>query len=255
MSGGRAVSEVLFLHGYTTPGDPDAEVISHAFATQGMPVTVTAPTAPAGRSRLDPFNPYGRASWFRYSTDNTDRLPQGLDLARPEDVREVLHQSGGLVDLLGELVDRATASQVAVVGESQGGVMAAALTVLWNDVHPQEHLGALGLVRTAPDPLTWRDLRETNEGGTWPALGERLPPRFDTRIAMVLGADDRVFRPYTSLYASSPLWENNPIARSALVPENSSADGNTRLAILPGVTHGNETGLVFDTLAALVAAD
>lgn len=246
------ITQVIFLHGYTTPGDPPEERVEAAFDQAGMKVAVIAPTAPSGRSRLDPYNPYGRASWFRYRSDHTSCVPQRLDRARADDVREVLFGAAGLVEVLGAAVDRDGAARVAVVGESQGGVMAALLAVHWNLTHPSQQLGALGLVRTAPDPLTWRDLSRPEIGTHWPTGTGRVPPRFDTRIAMVLGAEDQVFRPYTSLYAAGPLLETNPVASGIEVPGLSHPAGNARVRILPGVSHSSHSEMVFRALADLI---
>lgn len=246
------ITTVIFLHGYTTPGDPPEGRIEAAFDQAGMRVRVIAPTAPSGRSRLDPYNPYGRASWFRYRSDHTSCVPQRLDQARAADVREVLFGAAGLVEVLGEAVDLQGAARVAVVGESQGGVMAALLAVHWNLTHPSRQVGALGLVRTAPDPLTWKDLRRPERDSAWPTGSGRVPPRFDTRIAMVLGAEDQVFRPYTSLYAAGPLLESNPVASGIEVPGLSHPAGNARVRILPGVGHSSHSDVVFRELADLL---
>jgi len=246
------ITQVVFLHGYTSPGDPPEELIQGAFEQAGMEVTVMAPTAPSGRSRLDPYNPHGRASWFRYRSDHTSCVPQRLDRARVEDVREVLFGAAGLVEVLGGAADREGAARVAVVGESQGGVMAALLAVHWNLTHPAHQVGALGLVRTAPDPLTWMDLSRPEPGSPWPAGAGRVPPRFDTSIAVVLGAEDQVFRPYTSLYATGPLLETNPVASGVEIPSLSHPAGNSRVRILPGVTHASHSDVVFRALADLI---
>lgn len=247
-----SITKVMFLHGYTTPGEPPEGRIEAVFDQAGMEVTVVAPTAPSGRSRLDPYNPHGRASWFRYRSDHTSCVPQRLDRARAEDVREVLFGQAGLVEMLGDAVARDGAARVAIVGESQGGVLAALLAVHWNLTHPSHQVGALGLVRTAPDPLTWMDLCRSESDSPWPTGPGRVPPRFDTSIAMVLGAEDQVFRPYTSIYAAAPLLESNPVASGIEVPGLSHPEGNTRVRILPGVSHASHSDVVFRALADLI---
>lgn len=234
---------VLFLHGYATPGDPPDSAVAAAFASAGPAVEVYAPVGPQGPSRVDPFNPEGRASWFRYATDLTATVPQRPDLAELEDVHDSLFDypfAGNRQGLIAEveyLCSRADSRSVAIVGESQGGIMAAFLARAWSQIHPDAPLGALGLVRTAPDPSTWRDLRPVSGAG-WPRGEGHLPGPLAQRVALVLGKDDEVFRPYAALYAIGPIVDTQPATVSSRV--------------LSGVTHASHSDRVFETLAQML---
>ncbi|MBM3689067.1 MAG: hypothetical protein FJW80_05335 [Actinobacteria bacterium] len=61
----------------------------------------------------------------------------------------------------------------------------------------------------------------------------RLPPRFGTHVSVVLGAEDPVFRPYTSPCAAAPLLEAHAVALGIEVPGLSHPAGNSRVRILP----------------------
>ena len=65
-----------------------------------------------------------------------------------------------------------------------------------------------------------------------------IADHFGRRVAMVLGGDDAVFRPYASLYAIGPLVDAQPRAVSSRV--------------LPGVTHASHSDRVFETLAQML---
>jgi hypothetical protein len=247
---------VVFLHGYTTPDDPPAETLLLALNRAGISPALHMVKAPEGDDRRDPFNPEGAASWFRYSTDLSQQVPQVLDLADLDDVRAVLtggwtsHDRDwpGLWNVIAELAGRSSAPDIALVGESQGGVMATLVAMEWNRSNPDNQLGWLGLVRTAPDPRSWQPLSQLADPPSEPGV---YPPRFETRFAVVLGEDDLTYRTYTSLAALGPLLVNNPIAEPG-IGVYSRPHGNVQLAVLPGVTHDSHRQLVFDTLAAML---
>ncbi|MEY2965236.1 MAG: Phospholipase/Carboxylesterase [Actinomycetota bacterium] len=239
----QALDVVVFLHGYATPGDPPDSAVAVAFASVGADVEVCAPVGPQGSSRVDPFNPEGRASWFRYATDLTLTVPQRPDLAELEDVHDSLYgypfagNRRGLIAVVEDVCSSSDSRSVAIVGESQGGIMAAFLARAWSQIHPDDPLGGLGLVRTAPDPSTWRDLRPAS-AADWPRGEGHLPESLAERVALVLGGDDEVFRPYAALYAIGPIVDAQPAAVASRV--------------LPGVTHASHSDLVFETLAQML---
>lgn len=239
---------VLFLHGYCSPGDPTVSEIESAAIRAGVHVHVFAPTAPTGPDRVDPYNPRGLPSWFRYSTDLTASVPQQPDDPHGPDVHEVLYGTHGLLAYTEALVDEFGAGAVAIVGESQGGVMAAFLAMAWTQSHPETPLGGLGLVRTAPHPWTWCDLAEVSHGVPWPTGEGRNPPSLNTTIAVVLGQDDQVFRPYASLYALGPLLENNPAVAPSQTGAEGGSLGNCFVRVLAEVDHVNQPQEVFATL-------
>ena len=251
---------VLFLHGYTTPVEPTRETLTKALHSAGINAELHTPLAPEGDARRDPFNPAGDSSWFRYATDRSDCVPQGIDHANLPDVHHVMYSSWeahGLVhlplwDQLSSMADDG-AKHVALIGESQGGVMAALLGIEWNRQNPHNQLGWIGLVRTAPDPHTWQP-RAASESGTFTnhERWTQVPPRYETRFCVVLGADDQTYRTYTSIGALGPLLINNHISNSGIGVHN-SANGNVDLHILPGVTHDSHEDHVFAAVAASLA--
>ena len=254
-------SHVIFLHGYTTPAEPSRDTLQRAFASVAIHPELITPQAPSGDSRRDPFNPEGAPSWFRYSTDHGAAVPQRLDDADLTDVYEVMYSSWPDSDVeqqsLWELLTTASshdgASSVALVGESQGGVMAALLGIEWNRQHPSDQLGWLGLVRTAPDRHTWQPRPENSDRTfTFASTWSLLPPRYVTRFSVILGADDVTYRTSTSIAALGPLLVNNPI-RTPGIGIHQSARGNVDLRIIPDVTHDSHEQLVFNTLAESIA--
>jgi pimeloyl-ACP methyl ester carboxylesterase len=256
----RQLRALLFLHGYTSPNVPSRETLARALRSAGVDAELHTPLAPEGEHRRDPFNPSGESSWFRYATDRSNLVPQGIDYANLADVHHVMYspwESHGSVELalwdqLCVLAEHG-ADHVALVGESQGGVMAALLGIEWNRQHPQNQLGWIGLVRTAPDPHTWQP-RPMNDSATFTFNDEwaQVPPRYATQFCVVLGADDETYRTYTSLAALGPLLINNQISNSG-IGIHQSAEGNVNLRILPGVTHDSHEDDVFSALAAALA--
>jgi hypothetical protein len=253
-------THVLFLHGYTTPVEPTRETLTRALRSVDLAAELHTPLAPDGDVRRDPFNPAGDSSWFRYATDRSDCVPQGIDYANLSDVHDVMYsswESHGLVhqslwDQLTLIADNG-AKTVALIGESQGGVMAALLGIEWNRQNPHNQLGWIGLVRTAPDPHTWQP-RAADESGTFTFHDpwNVLPPRYETRFCVVLGADDTTYRTYTSIGALGPLLINNQISNRGIGIHH-APDGNVDLHILPGVTHDSHEDSVFATVAASLA--
>jgi len=239
---------VVFLHGYCTPGAPSDRELEHAAIRAGVQVTVISPVAPSGPERVDPFNPTGQPSWFRYSTDLTATVPQRPDDPHATDVHDMLYAQGGLVSLLQDVVAERGSDSVIVVGESQGGVMAGFLALAWAHLHPDSALRAIGLVRTAVHPWTWQDLSQVGPGRSWPTGEGAIPPPMTSRIAIVLGENDAVFRPYASLYAVGPLLETNPAMPPGLIGMPTAASGRVRVRVLPGVDHDGATEQVFTTL-------
>lgn len=254
---GSPPTSMLFLHGYTSPGEPSHATLTQALSNAGVTADVYTPLAPAGDTRRDPFNPDGASSWFRYATDNSALVPQGVDYAELSDVYDVMYSPwvshdashASLWDQLTMLVDRDGAESVALVGESQGGVMAALLGMEWNRQHPENQLGWLGLVRTAPDPHTWQP-RPANQQRTFTfdPQWDHVPPRYQTNFCVVLGADDPTYRTYTSIAALGPLLINNPVCNPEIAIHY-DIDGNVDLRILPGVTHDSHEAEVFAALA------
>jgi hypothetical protein len=257
MAGRRRVPQFIFLHGYTTPY-PAAKIWDALFAQSGRSeVQVHTPVAPNGRSRRDPFNPKGRPSWFRYSTDHSALVPQRADRPDLGDVAHGMYDSGGtkagppLWDLLSSAVRAAGgAADVALAGESQGGVMAAFLGFEWNRRHPDDQLGALGLIRTAVDPQTWQPRPPSRQNlsfdDAWAGVGvvddpewTGVPPRYRTMFHVVLGADDVTFRTYLSMYSLGPLLQRNPL--------RDGTDGNVEITVLPGVGHADHDRQVYRT--------
>ena len=260
---GSGPRSVLFLHGYTSPSEPSRDTLTQALDNAGVIADVHTPLAPEGDTRRDPFNPDGAASWFRYTTDRSALVPQGVDYADLADVYAVMYSpwvSHGLShaplwDQLATLVDRDGADCVALVGESQGGVMAALLGIEWNRQHPDNQLGWLGLVRTAPDPHTWQP-RPPHEQRTFTfdPQWDQPPPRFNTHFCVVLGADDPTYRTYTSIAALGPLLINNPVCNPE-IQIHYNVNGNVDLHVLPHVTHDSNEADVFAALAASLARD
>jgi len=232
---------LIFLHGYTTAW-PKAPVWTRLLAEVGLgDVEVDAPAAPRGVARRDAFNPRGLPSWFRYSTDHSAEVPQRFDAPDAGDLDSLLSGPGSLYDSLRSAArDCGGAHRLALVGESQGGVVAAALAMRWNLEHPGDQLGAVGLLRTAPDPSTW-------SGGA--------PARFDTRFQVLLGALDATFRPTFSIHALEPLLRCNPSASTEVPSPYRQHDGNVRLEVLPGVEHGTANRAVYRRYVQLLAQD
>lgn len=243
----------IFLHGYQSPGEPSLAELESAARHAGTQVAILAPVAPSGPDRVDPFNLHGMPSWFRYSSDLTTSVPQRPDDPHGPDVQEMIWGADGLLAMVEMLVGEHSAQSVAIIGESQGGVMAAFLAMAWARAHPDAPLGGIGLVRTAPHPWTWRDLSPVGPGEPWPTGEGSLPPRLASTFAVVLGQDDPVFRPYASLYALGPLLETNPAAPPSVTGAASDVEGNVRIRVLPGVDHVHDTELVFTTLFAELA--
>ena len=250
-------THVVFLHGYTSPVEPSRETLIQALHAAGINAELHTPIAPDGAARIDPFNPEGAASWFRYSTDLSALVPQGIDYANLQDVHDVMYspwvsagmEQPALWELLTSIAGGDAANNVALVGESQGGVMAALLGIEWNRQFPNNQLGWIGLVRTAPDPHTWQprpmnELKTFNFDANW----DVIPPRYETRFCVVLGGDDPTYRTYTSIGAIGPLLVNNPVASSDIQLHHAS-NGNVDLHILAGVTHDSHEDQVFAALA------
>jgi hypothetical protein len=257
----KGPSYIVFLHGYTTPTEPSRDTLTRAFASAGLNPELISPQAPSGESRRDPFNPKGEPSWFRYSTDHSVNIPQQLDDADLTDVYEVMYSSWevekghqlSLWELLTQACDSHGASEVALIGESQGGVMAALLGIEWNRQHPTSQLGWLGLVRTAPDRHTWQPRpRNSDETFTFDSSWTTAPPSYTTRVSVVLGAEDLTYRASTSLAALGPLLISNRIHTPGLGFYHSPS-GNVDLRVLPNVTHDSDEDLVFETLAHSMA--
>jgi len=254
---GRTPTHVVFLHGYTSPGEPSRQALSRAFNSAGITAELHTPIAPSGSTRIDPFNPSGASSWFRYATDLSNVVPQGIDYANLQDVHEVMYspwtvdgsEQSSLWDLMTSLAGTENGKQVALVGESQGGVMAALLGIEWNRQFPTNQLGWLALVRTAPDPHTWQP-RPMNNDATFDfdLHWEQTPPRYETRFCVVLGADDPTYRTYTSIGAIGPLLINNTVVNTDIRIHHSN-DGNVDLRILPRVTHDSHEDEVFAAVA------
>jgi pimeloyl-ACP methyl ester carboxylesterase len=233
----------LFLHGYTSPW-PKAPVWERLFREVGSgDVKVVAPAAPSGVHRRDPFNPRGRPSWFRYATDHSGEVPQQFDTPHAGDLHDVIDGPADTA-LLGVL-ERAVrsagdAGRVALVGESQGGVVAAALALRWNLQHPDDHLGAVGLVRTAVDPGIWNGV---------------TPPRFATRFHVLLGAADATFRPYFAVNSLGPLLEHNRCSTAEVPSAYRSSDGNVAVELMPGIGHSDSHRAVYRRCVALLHRD
>ena len=254
-------SHIIFLHGYTTPTEPSRETLGRAFASVGLTPELHTPQAPSGHSRQDPFNPTGEPSWFRYWTDHSVTIPQQLDDADLGDVHKVMYspwkvgasEQASLWNLLTDTSGDSDASRVALLGESQGGVMAALLAMEWNRQHPMNQLGWLGLVRTAPDRHTWQPRpRNSDQTFTFDPSWNTAPPSYTTRVSVVLGAEDLTYRTSTSLAALGSLLINNRIHTPGIGFYHSPS-GNVDLRILPQVTHDSHEQLVFDNLAASMA--
>lgn len=233
--------QFVFLHGYTTPF-PGVGIWKRLFAAAGAPdVEVHAPTAPGGVGRRDPFNPTGRPSWFRYSTDLSRLVPPRFDRPDFGDVAECMYERNGTKagGSLWEVLERAVsaaggAAHVTLAGESQGGTMAALVGFEWNRVNPRQQLGTIGLIRTAVDPQTWQPRPQGS-----PVVDDPLwavpPPRYRTRFHVVLGDDDATFRPWFSLASLGPLLDANPLGE------------NVEVTVLPGVGHADHDRLVYRT--------
>ena len=259
--GSRQPRCIVFLHGYTTPHEPSRETLSQAFTAAGLAVELHTPTAPSGDLRVDPFNPDGAPSWFRYATDLSSTIPQQLDAANLSDVHDVMYapwtvdvdEQVSLWSLLTSVCALHSASNVALVGESQGGVMAALLGIEWNRQNPRDQLGWIGLVRTAPDTHTWQP-RPRASVGTWELdpMWSSVPPRYATHFSIILGAEDLTYRVSTSVGALGPLLINNPI-RTDGIGLYHAVDGNVDLRILPEVTHDSHEREVWETLANSLA--
>mgnify|MGYP000275836150 CR=1 FL=1 len=254
-------SHVIFLHGYTTPTEPSRANLTRAFASVGLTAELITPQAPSGALRNDPFNPTGQPSWFRYSTDHSATIPQRLDDANLSDVYQVMYspwtangsEQMSLWDVLTVAAAHDGAARVALVGESQGGVMAALIGIEWNRQHPTNQLGWLGLVRTAPDRHTWQPRpRNRDETFSFDPEWSTVPASYTTRISVVLGAEDLTYRTSTSLAALGPLLANNRIHTPGIGIYHSPS-GNVDLRILTDVTHDSQEQRVFQTLAQSIA--
>ncbi|MFM7686801.1 MAG: hypothetical protein ACKPDI_12880 [Actinomycetota bacterium] len=238
---GRGNPQLIFLHGYTTAW-PKAPVWNRLLGEVGLAhVGVTVPVAPKGSGRRDPFNPRGLPSWFRYGTDHGSLLPQEFDAPHAADLVDAVADTGALWRLMRQAVRAAGgAHRVALAGESQGGVVAAVLAMRWNAAHPDDQLGAVGLLRTAADPSTW-------------VAG--VPPRMRTRFHVVLGAADTTFRPTFSLHSLEPLLRANPATVDEVPSAYRHASGNVHVEVLPDVGHGDSNRRVYRRYVQLLSAD
>ena len=209
---------------------PKAPVWERLLAEAGRTdVAVVAPVAPAGVARRDPFNPRGKPSWFRYSTDHSGEVPQRFDPPNPQDLAAVLGGPGSLTEVLQRAASGAGgARNVALVGESQGGVVAAALAMRWNTANPHDQLGAVGLLRTAVDPCAWV---------------QGVPVSRSTVFHVVLGASDTTFRPEFSLRSLQPLLDGEPPA------------ADVRVHVLPAVGHADSNRVVYRRYVQLLTEE
>lgn len=243
----------MFLHGYTTAWPASPTWLMLLAAEHRPSIEVTTPVAPSGVSRRDAFNPRGKPSWFRYSTDLSGAQPQQFDRPDEADLAQVVFgtgdapRGGSLWSVLERAVEAAGgADGVALAGESQGGVVAAYLGVRWNRLHPTDQLGALSLIRTAVDPVTWATATELNGVA---------PPRFVTRIHVVLGAADTVFHPAFSLHSLVPMLHNNRVRTGDVPAPYRHPDGNVTVEVLDGVGHADHNRQVYRTVVRLLVRD
>jgi pimeloyl-ACP methyl ester carboxylesterase len=214
---------MLFLHGYMSPREPEYAMLRGILDALGVDLWYAI--APEGRA--DPFNPEGKASWFRYGTDNRRALPIAFDRPSAADVKETLERC--VVSVLGDgapkrresllkILDLASDGgrrAVLLCGESQGGIMASLLASRHLARKPGRSLRGVFLLRSAPDPLTWSSAR-------WPNIVKSPPPVTKCTWGAFVGGKDDVFPEAFVRYALSPV----PRAHFAVARDSTHYDAD-----------------------------